>query len=159
MVDVIQRFGVSLERIAILRGLLSYREKLRSLGLVDGYQWLDGSFVENVEAIRNRPPKDIDIVTFASIPGTTDEKRALVLANLDIFDSEAAKEAYHCDAYFVDVTVKPLLLVDSTRYWFGLFSHQRETSLWKGMVQVPIISDDPAALEVLNLFELELGGM
>jgi hypothetical protein len=52
MVGVVERFAISLERIAILRGLLSYRDKLRELGLIDGHQWLDGSFVENVETIR-----------------------------------------------------------------------------------------------------------
>jgi hypothetical protein len=98
-------------------------------------------------------------VTFASIPGSVEEKMALVVANLDIFDSQSAKAAFYCDAYFVDLTVKPLLLVDNTRYWFGLFSHQRETSLWKGMLQVPIASDDAAALALLDLFELNLGGL
>lgn len=158
MVDVVQRFGFSNERIDILRGLLSYRQKLRELGLDDGHQWLDGSFVEDVETIRRRPPKDVDIVTFASLQGTQQEKLALIQANLNVFVSELAKQEFRCDAYFVDLTVKPLLLVDSTRYWFGLFSHQRETSLWKGMLQVPIVSNDAAAAQLLNMFELELGG-
>jgi hypothetical protein len=90
--------------------------------------------------------------------GTADEKDAFIMGNLDVFAPESAKEKYCCDAYFVDLTAKPLVLVDRTRYWFGLFSHQRETSLWKGMLQVPIVSDDVAASEMLNLFELGLGG-
>lgn len=157
MVEVVQRYATSAERIAILRGLISYRSKLRDLGYREGQQWLDGSFVEDVELIRKRPPKDIDIVTFAPVRGTQDEKMQHILENLDIFDPERAKEQYSCDAYFVDLTVSPLLLVDTTRYWFGLFSHQRETSLWKGMLQVPMLSDDDAAEAVLHNAELNLG--
>jgi len=157
MVELVQRYATSPERIAILRGLISYRSRLRELGYLEGQQWLDGSFVEDVEAIRRRPPQDIDIVTFAAVPGTQGEKMQHVLENLDIFDPGAAKAQYLCDAYFVDLTVAPLLLVDTTRYWFGLFSHQRETSLWKGMLQVQMLSDDDAAVEMLNNAELNLG--
>jgi hypothetical protein len=157
MAEVVQRFAFSRERISILRGLLSYRSELRALGLDDGHQWLDGSFVEDVENIRKRPPRDIDIVTFASLQGTPIEKRAFIQANINLFDPELAKLTYLCDAYFVDLTIRPLLLVSSTRYWFGMFSHQRETSLWKGMLQVPIVSDDDVAAKLLDMFELNLG--
>lgn len=157
MTQVVERFAISAERIAILRGLLSYRKDLQAAGLIDGYQWLDGSFVEDVEAIRNRPPADIDIVTFSRIPGDIDAKRALTQANLNLFVPQLAKKFYKCDAYIVDLTKKPELLVDDSRYWFGLFSHQRETSLWKGMLKVDMQSDDDAAVLMLDQMERELG--
>ncbi len=159
MLEVAQRFATSPERIAIFRGLLSYREAVRELGLTEGYQWFDGSYVEDVETHRGRPPGDIDIVTFTPIPGTLTEKRAMVNANLPIFHSKMAKDTYHCEAFFVDLTIPALSLVDRTRYYFGLFSHQRETFQWKGMLQVPLISDDAAALAWINLQETELGGV
>jgi hypothetical protein len=65
MSEVVLRYGVTAERAAILTGLLDYRAALRNVGIMDGFQWLDGSFVEDVEAIRSRPPSDIDVVTFA----------------------------------------------------------------------------------------------
>ncbi|WP_295994279.1 hypothetical protein [Rugamonas sp.] len=159
LLEVAQRFATSVERIEIFRGLLSYREAVRNLGLTEGYQWLDGSFVEDIEAVRGRPPEDIDIVTFTPIPGTVPEKRALVNANLPIFHSKMARDTYHCEAFFVDLTIKAMSLVDKTRYYFGLFSHQRETFLWKGILQVPLISDDAAALAWINLQEIGLGGL
>jgi hypothetical protein len=159
MGEVIQRFAVSRERIAILRGLLSYRRDMRAIGITDGYQWLDGSFVEDVEATRNRPPADVDLVTFARVPGDNPAaKVAVAMANENLFSPISAKRIYQCDAYFVDLGKRPELLVDDTRYWFGLFSHQRETSLWKGMLKVPMQSDDDVALAMLDQLERELGG-
>ena len=99
MSDVVARFATSLERVAILRGLLSYRDAVRALGLTEGHQWLDGSFVEDVESVRKRPPQDIDIVTFTPILGTVAAKRELVQANLAIFDSRIARQTYRCDAF------------------------------------------------------------
>lgn len=62
--------------------------------------------------------------------------------------------------YPIDLDKPPELLVDDSRYWFGLFSHQRETSLWKGMIKVPMQAqaDDDSALELLDQFERELEG-
>ena len=41
----------------------------------------------------------------------------------------------------------PAYLIDQTKYWFGLFSHQRDTFLWKGMLEIPLTDDtDVAAL-------------
>lgn len=158
ILEFVQRFGTSQERVAILRGLLSFRNELRAIGIVDGWQWMDGSFVENIEQIRRRPPADIDLVTFSRVPGNIVEKRQVVVANMDLFDRNRTKARFSCDAFFVDLDKKPELLVDDTRYWFGLFSHQRDTSLWKGMVKIPLQVDDDAASAMLDQIERELQG-
>jgi len=160
MEEVVQRFALSPERIAIIRGLLAYRRDLRSNGVVDGYQWLDGSFVEDVEATRKRPPADVDIVTFSRLPvaNTFIEKSAFLRAHQPLFSPRLTKINYKCDAYFVDLDKKPELLVDDTRYWFGLFSHQRDTSLWKGMLKVLMQEDDITAIALLDHMERNLGG-
>ena len=150
MTALVKRFATSPERIEILMGLIGYREKLRSLGLQDGFQWIDGSFVEQVELTRSRPPADVDVVTFARRPAITDEEWVnLAQANVQLFDQTAVKTQFKCDAYFVDLGINPALIVSDTRYWFGLFSHQRDTSLWKGMLAVPLDSDDIAAQQML----------
>ena len=66
--EVVQRYGETPERLAILEGLLAYRAALRGAGIINGFQWLDGSFVEDCEKNRNRPPTDIDIITFSFRP-------------------------------------------------------------------------------------------
>ncbi|NMG16636.1 DUF6932 family protein [Aromatoleum bremense] len=75
--------------------------------------------------------------------------RDFVRATPEIFDPRATKRRYLCDAYLVDLDRRSEMLVEDTKYWFGLFSHQRETSLWKGMLQVPLCADDDRASELL----------
>lgn len=155
IVEAARRYCTSSERKEILAGLLSYRSRLRELGVVNGFQWLDGSFIEHVESTRSRPPADIDIVTFAARPVADQEDwRALFSANPEIFNPIRAKEVFKVDAYFVDLSIRPDLIVATTAYWFGLFSHQRDTALWKGMLQVPISCDDTAADEIVAAFGL-----
>lgn len=151
MVEVVRHFATSNERVDILAGLLDFRAALRAAGIVNGFQWLDGSFVEDVEKTRGRAPADVDVVTFAHRPTSSpDEWKRLVQNHLDLFHPHETKKRYHCDAYFVDLDKKPLLVVDDTRYWFGLFSHQRVTSLWKGMLSVSLQPDDDAARSLLG---------
>jgi hypothetical protein len=132
---------VSLERVEVLLGLLDYRAALASHGIVKGFQWLDGSFVEDCEAIRGRAPADIDVVTFFWRP--TNVRRSanwlkFVEAHEDLFDPLRLKAKFKCDAYHVDLDAGAEATVLNTSYWFGLFSHQRDTQLWKGMLRVPL---------------------
>ncbi len=152
MLEVIDRFGSSPTRRDILEGLLAYREALRNIGILEGFQWIDGSFVENCELIRGRPPKDVDVITFAPRPVGLDESawRALVHSNMELFDPAQVKEKFSCDAYFVDLGAHPVQLVSNTRYWFGLFSHQRDTFIWKGMIEVALDDDDIEAKKLLS---------
>jgi hypothetical protein len=150
MGELVARFGGSPERKAILMGLLAYRQTLRDRGLHEGFQWIDGSFVENVEVGRGRPPADVDVVTFARRPAAMKDDapwRTFVMGSPELFDPRVTKKRYLCDAYFVDLDKRSEIVVEDTRYWFGLFSHQRDTSLWKGMLKVPLCSDDDQASE------------
>lgn len=63
MQEVCERFATSSQRIGILRGFVALRQELWSLNL-RGFQWMDGSFVEDIEVQENRSPGDIDVVTF-----------------------------------------------------------------------------------------------
>jgi hypothetical protein len=54
------------------------------------------------------------------------------------------------DGSFVDLDKKSEFVVEDTRYWFGLFSHQRVTSLWKGMLKISLHSDDDKAKSLLG---------
>jgi hypothetical protein len=155
MLEFAQQFATSAERSAILSGLLNYRRALREIGVMDAFQWMDGSFVEDVETSRGRAPADVDVVTFGHAPPHDDPiaARAWMVANAGVLDPRQTKQAYSCDAYFVDLEQlrhRPHVLVERTRYWFGLFSHQRETALWKGMVQVPLASNDVEATDLLQ---------
>ena len=150
-----QRFGDSPERQAIISGLLDYRAALLAAGLT-GFQWLSGSFVEKVESIRGRPPRDVDVVTLVNRPPefTPDEKWIEFLDGeygALLLDSEGMKAIYHCDAYAIDLNEPGIDIVNLARYWFGLFSHQRITSVWKGMVIVELnLQQDEEARNILT---------
>ena len=60
--DLVLRFGTSPERKAILTGFLEYRAILHQFGVQHGFQWLDGSFMEEIEILEGRPPMDLDVV-------------------------------------------------------------------------------------------------
>lgn len=151
--ELVQRFGISAPRCVVLDGLLRYRAELHSLGFVQGFQWLDGSFVEDVESREGRAPKDIDVVTFAHRPAAMNDQqvKAMLPTRPELFVQERCKEGFHCDTNLVNLTTSPEWLVTQTRYWYGLYSHRRGDALWKGLLQLPLDSDDVAARAMLDL--------
>jgi hypothetical protein len=142
------------ERKAIFRGLVQYRQQLANIGFTNGFQWLSGSFLEDIETLETRHPNDVDLVTFFHRPAvaTADpDWQAFVAANVNLLARQLVKPVYKCDAYFVDLNTTPTNVVNQARYWFGLFSHRR-TGLWKGLLQVPlsVTQDDADASNVVG---------
>lgn len=154
MSEFVERFGTSPERREILRGLLDFRSHLRQSGFTEGFQWLDGSFVENCESVKGRAPGDVDVVSVLYRPDVHADDDAWGVFIEDradtIFDSQHCKNTYRCDAYYIDLDVDPHSVAEQTAYWFGLFSHQRDTFRWKGLVQIPIDSDDEQAAVLIG---------
>jgi hypothetical protein len=68
LISFIDRFSTTAPRVKILDGLLRFRAWLHNLGILSGFQWVDGSFLEDIETIAKRPPNDIDVVTFFDMP-------------------------------------------------------------------------------------------
>jgi len=153
MSEIVAAFGTTPERRQILRGLLGLRGRLRAVGMTTGFQIIDGSFVESVEATRGRPPADVDLVTFVHVPA--EDKRAFLAQNQALFDRDAVKAAHKCDSFVVDLGADSRSVVGLTMYWYGLFAHQRETFMWKGLLRVELMSDDNQALELLEAAEAE----
>ncbi|MFQ2125232.1 DUF6932 family protein [Aeromonas jandaei] len=149
--DFVEHFATSKERRDILIGFLKYRHELKCSGIINGFQWLDGSFVENVEKTRGRAPNDLDLVTFAHRPVgcNLEDWKSFVRVNIGFFSPEMTKASYKCDAYFVDLDLPSKAIISHTKYWFGLFSHQRETSLWKGMLEVDLSYNEREILHKL----------
>jgi hypothetical protein len=145
------RFATSPERMAILDGLLRFRADLHAAGITSGFQWLDGSFLEQVEALEGRAPRDMDVVTFLDLPQGLDQQ-SLVQRHGSLFDQKHVKATYAMDAYFA-VLGQPTdhWQVKNIAYWYSLWSHRRD-GLWKGFVQVDLDpSQDGDARAILNL--------
>ncbi|WP_156369449.1 hypothetical protein [Duganella sp. Leaf126] len=98
LADVIERFSTSPERISILQGLMRLRAAFHAMGVVNGFQWFDGSFLEHVEALESRPPNDIDVVTYFELPIGISEAN-LVARAPEIFDHDKVKATYQVDHY------------------------------------------------------------
>ncbi|MFC6621325.1 DUF6932 family protein [Novosphingobium panipatense] len=152
---LVDRFCTSLERAVILRGLFQFRAALRAEGFEQGFQWIDGSFVENCEAFRGRPPGDVDIVSLLRRPPPVAQDAAWVdfaTARIGtIFNPDWTKQTFHCDSYFIDLDIDPISVAEQAAYWIGLFSHQRDTFRWKGMVRIEFSDgDDAEALALIG---------
>lgn len=149
-VDLCNKFSTSPKRIEILKGFLSFRNKLNSFGLVNGFQWLDGSFLEDVETREQRPPNDLDLVTIYW--GYDLNFQQNLMQNFPEFaDSILSKQNYFLDHYPFDAFYSPVATVEQTKYWVQLFSHNRD-SVWKGMLQIELNTpnEDTQALQYLN---------
>lgn len=145
--DVVDRFGTTLRRCNILADWLQHRAELRAVGIVSGFQWLDGSFVEDKE------PNDLDLVTFLSRPVGYEADEpwgAWVGVNQNLLLRSPIRARFKLDFFVVDMGGHPETIVDTARYWLGLFSHKRSTNQWKGMLKVRLDTDDEPATELLT---------
>ena len=151
--ELVMKLGTSIERRVILIGLLDMRDDLRRIGFSDGFQWIDGSFVEDVAKWRGDDPHDVDVVTFC-LPVVLPTADPALLGVLR--DHGATKTRYRVDHQIVSLGSPPERVVDSSRFWFGLFSHQRGTAVWKGMLHIDLMTpnEDIAAREHLAAITL-----
>lgn len=156
LIEMVMHFGTSYERRQILLGFLQYRSILHRSGLCKGFQWLSGSFVEHIELIDQRPPADIDIVTFLHSP----PRFAPAADDVHVFEHASAKSRYRVDGYFVDLRIFfHERLVHEAAYWYSFLAHRR-TLVWKGFLQVELApAEDAAALEWLHAQEAPGGGI
>ena len=152
--EVCDKFSSSPERRVILQGWLDFRKQLTHMKIVNGFQWLDGSFMEDIEASEARPPHDLDLITFFSLPSGMSS--AQFIANTqgslpEFFDRDLSKLNFHLDHFPVYLDTGGETLVDTTRYWTGLFSHRRN-AVWKGMLRVELntVTDDTDAAQILQ---------
>ena len=156
--DLIVRLGNTPIRRRFLRGLLEFRGELHKAGLIRGFQWIDGSFAENVEQRSGRPPNDIDLVTFFHIPdGYSGETLAHDFRSL--FDPISLKQAYAVDGYYVQLnqTTSEEIIYQSI-YWYSLWSHTRDGK-WKGYLQIDLAdNDDEQAILQLDQLDEDEGG-
>lgn len=141
LTDLIIRFGTSPERVQILDGLLRYREALHACGLQHGFQWLDGSFLEEIETLEGREPRDIDVVTFYHLPSGKSQLDILQ-SNPNLFNHGQVKKDFFVDAFLVQLSANaPESLVERSAYWYSVWSHRRD-DIWKGFLQINLAPEE-----------------
>ena len=141
LTDLVSRFGYTGIRRRILGKFLAFRQTLHAAGLTNGFQWVNGSFVEDIQLREQREPRDIDVVTFYYIPDGYDQQ-SLYSEFSSLFDHRANVVNYSTDAFFVSLdTEDKHYLAHKIAYWNGLWSHTRDEE-WKGYLEIdPKISD------------------
>jgi hypothetical protein len=142
MVELVTQLATTPERRQLLRNLIAYRALLATDGYVNGIQFIDGSFVENIERNENRAPNDIDIFSLLETPQKYANDMILwfngggmLFWNNEVADRNRNKQRFALDTYallFQQLT--PMRLIEGVIYWYGLFSHQRQTFAWKGFL-------------------------
>ena len=101
----------------MLKGFLGYRGELHRIGIEDGIQWIDGSFLEDVETIEHRAPRDLDVVSFFNTPNDLNISEE----DIKLFDQAVAKDRFSIDAYFVELNqVSPRELTLLSAYWYSM---------------------------------------
>lgn len=134
LLDVVLRFATSPERCKVLKGFLDYRATLHGMGLVRGFQWVNGSFTEQVETLERRAPRDIDVVTFVHIP----DDFAPTAAQFAVLEHDAAKTHFLVDSYFVETNLLSAeAIIQKSAYWYSMWSHRRNQA-WKGYLQIDL---------------------
>lgn len=147
--EFVLRFATSSKRQQILAGYLRHRNRLHAAGLTTGFQWIDGSFLENIEVTETRDPNDLDVVTFFSLPVGLTQQQVHASAPdafpLTLGERAAFKSAFLVDPYFVSLGSRSQLLVQHSAYWYSMWSHRRDTT-WKGYLQIDLDpAEDPIA--------------
>ena len=158
IINVVSRFATSHERIEILKGFLSYRNEFYKLGVMQGFQWIDGSFCQDIENTELRPPGDIDVVTFFYVPTPQPEPFDDFVLNMEnLLDSEITKPQFKVDAYGMQLgTVFSPHTVKQLGYWYSMWSHRKSDNMWKGFIQVALSrEDDQIAIDILNNTEIQ----
>lgn len=143
--DLVINFGTTPKRNALIQNLITYRMRLYDAGFVDGVQYIDGSFVENVESTQLRAPNDIDIFSFLRAPERYQlnpqawASEGLAHWNDVVVNREKNKQELSLDTYAILVDELSWWdLLDINNYWSGLFSHQRGSLQWKGFLAIPL---------------------
>ncbi|RYC12416.1 hypothetical protein EUU22_11955 [Ciceribacter ferrooxidans] len=157
---MIHSLGTTPRRKQLLRNLLAYRALMYENGYVSGIQFLDGSFVEDVERHSGRDPGDIDVYSLLDAPARflqhpelwqTDE--GFKFWEDEIQNQPLNKARFELDTYALLIQELPFgNLLQDVMYWYSLFSHQKVTFAWKGFVAV--LLDQRTDAEALGL----LGG-
>lgn len=104
IMEVCRYFAKTPARIEILKGFVQFRIDCSTHGIGEGFQWIDGSFMENVEVSQSRDPNDIDVVSLIHAKNAAEED--IINNNFPAFCSpKLSKKQYKVDHYFFILTI------------------------------------------------------
>jgi hypothetical protein len=138
--ELFEALGKTPERREILKGFLDFREHLVANGVINGFHWLGGSLVEQIEVLESRPPNDIDVATFYW-PADAGHNLRIAQHFPEFISFQLSKQRFRVDSYPVDISYSPAFTIHWVKYWILVFSHRRD-GIWKGMLHVALNTPD-----------------
>ena len=92
--EFVERFIINHDRAVLIQDSWTIGPALHHEGITRGFQWVNGSFVENVEEWQENAhtPNDIDVITYYYPPGTQNPNVA------PLFWPPETKQRFHIDA-------------------------------------------------------------
>ena len=149
--ELVEDFGRTEERRRLLRGYLDFRDQFHRAGVLTGFQWLGGSFVEDALRRRGRAPADIDVTTFFPKLSTS-STQGLLRGVPEFNDADQLKKRFGLDHRIQALTTPPEDLVNDSAYLGNFFGHTREGAR-KGYLQIDLDPEwalDAEARHLLN---------
>jgi hypothetical protein len=124
--DFEETFATNENRKTLFLEYEVFVKHLKSLGINNFYQWIDGSYVT-----KKISPNDIDVVSFIETKEFKKNEKELLLLS---------KMFQNMDCYFVEVfsreDKKYFITQTDISYWFHLFQGTRKPRVKKGFVQI-----------------------
>lgn len=154
-IEFVQHFNKTKERAKLLKDWLKYRHEIAS-NIYYGFEWVNGSFVENVEKTRKSPPNDIDVVDFV-----------IFKKELSPQEYKTIKRRYHVDAFLVSLLSQEKLAEMTNEKLFAWYdTNIKRIAQWnlewghthdgnsKGFIKINFNQDDDEhALKLLEEYE------
>jgi len=152
--ELCQKFGTTADRRKILRGFLKFRGLLNSLQIREGFQWVDGRFMEK-DPDRGSGPDCIQVVTFCKDSPLMDDSKFDELSEPLRADNTEIRKLYRVDPLLVSLDWPLEEIIANTRFYSSLMSHQQETGIWKGMLEIKLATsnEDARSMEHLESFK------
>lgn len=114
-----RKFAVSDEHINILKKYVEFRLECFGTGIHNGFQWIDGSFVEDTQQRESREPHDIDVVSF--IYRAYINPNNIIKSFPEFINPKLSKNRYLVDHYIVVADLNPEFELDCKQtdlaYW------------------------------------------
>ena len=139
IMEFCQRFATTRARIAILKGFVDFRLVCVVNG-IRGRQWVDGPFVEDIEASVNRDPRSVIVTSLIEIHSQEEANR--LVQNFPAFvDPRLSAKEYKVEHFIFVINQSPDDIIFFSKFWNYLFGHN-ERGVWKGMLEIPLYEND-----------------
>ncbi len=149
-VELCNKFGTTAERREILKGFLQLRDLMRQLEVLEGFQWVNGRFMEQ-DIGKRKTPDHIQVVTFYKpSPLVRHPDYAELVKPLK--NTKATRDRFLVDHSIVNLEMTVEKIINHTRHYAGLLSHESESGTWKGLLRIELntAADDHEAMRRLT---------